>query len=188
MGEVEVHALRHVTLAFEESHFTVLLGPSGSGKSTLLNIDAPVGLRTVFAPCASLARRRSGTSAAASSRPCSRAPFVRPPPTLVSGKGRFVTLSPGTRLGPYEIPAAIGACGIGEVYRATDTALGRQVAIKVLPEAFAHDAERLARFEREARTLAVLNHPNIAQPRLVLDLNAEVNVESGGNFTVSADG
>src|SRR5215813_8467985 len=72
-------------------------------------------------------------------------------------------LGPGTRLRPYEIVAAIGAGGMGEVYRATDTNLGRQVAIKVLPEAFAQDAERLARFEREAKTLAALNHPNIAQ-------------------------
>jgi len=72
-------------------------------------------------------------------------------------------LSAGTRLGPYEIQVAIGAGGMGEVYRATDTTLGRQVAIKVLPDAFARDAERLARFEREARTLASLNHPYIAQ-------------------------
>ena len=73
-----------------------------------------------------------------------------------------MTLSLGARIGPYEVVAAIGAGGMGEVYRATDTHLGRDVAIKVLPEAFAHDAERLARFEREARTLAALNHPNIA--------------------------
>src|SRR6266705_2538611 len=72
-------------------------------------------------------------------------------------------LGPGTRLGPYEILSALGAGGMGEVYRATDTTLGRQVAIKVLPEAFAQDAERLARFEREAKTLAALNHPHIAQ-------------------------
>src|SRR5580765_4854300 len=71
-------------------------------------------------------------------------------------------LGPGVRLGPYEIVSAIGAGGMGEVYRATDTNLGRQVAIKVLPEAFAQDAERVARFEREAKTLASLNHPNIA--------------------------
>ena len=72
-------------------------------------------------------------------------------------------LGPGTRLGPYEILSALGAGGMGEVWRATDTTLGRQVAIKVLPEAFAQDAERLARFEREAKTLAALNHPHIAQ-------------------------
>jgi serine/threonine-protein kinase len=71
-------------------------------------------------------------------------------------------LVPGTRLGPYTIAEAVGAGGMGEVYRATDSNLGRDVAIKVLPEAFAHDSERLARFEREARTLASLNHPHIA--------------------------
>ena len=71
-------------------------------------------------------------------------------------------LGPGTRLGPYEIVAAIGAGGMGEVYKATDTNLGRQVAIKVLPDAFAQDAERVARFQREATALASLNHPDIA--------------------------
>jgi serine/threonine-protein kinase len=73
-----------------------------------------------------------------------------------------MSLNPGTRLGSYEIVSAIGAGGMGEVYRATDTNLGRQVAIKVLPDAFAQDPERVARFEREAKTLASLNHPNIA--------------------------
>src|SRR5260370_33600622 len=69
---------------------------------------------------------------------------------------------PGKRLGPYEIVSAIGAGGMGEVYQAHDTKLGRDVAIKVLPEAFAHDPERLSRFQREAKMLASLNHPNIA--------------------------
>jgi serine/threonine-protein kinase len=71
-------------------------------------------------------------------------------------------LSAGTRLGPYEILSALGAGGMGEVYRARDTKLDRAVAIKILPEAFAADTERIARFEREAKTLASLNHPNIA--------------------------
>ena len=72
-----------------------------------------------------------------------------------------MALEPGTILGPYEVTAKIGEGGMGEVYRATDTSLDRQVAIKVLPDAFASDAERLARFEREAKVLASLNHPNI---------------------------
>ena len=70
--------------------------------------------------------------------------------------------SPGSRIGPYEIVASLGAGGMGEVYRARDTRLDRAVAIKILPEAFALDPERLARFEREAKTLASLNHPHIA--------------------------
>src|SRR5579864_8731773 len=72
-------------------------------------------------------------------------------------------LSSGTTLGHYEILAPIGAGGMGEVYRARDTKLKRDVAIKVLPEAFARDPERMARFQREAEVLASLNHPNIAQ-------------------------
>lgn len=72
-------------------------------------------------------------------------------------------LPAGTRIGPYEITAPIAAGGMGEVYRARDTRLDRHVAVKILPELFAADPERLARFEREARTLASLNHPGIAQ-------------------------
>ena len=71
-------------------------------------------------------------------------------------------LTPGSRLGPYAIDSPLGAGGMGQVYRATDVHLSRQVAIKVLPDAFADDEERLARFDREAKTLAALNHPNIA--------------------------
>ncbi len=73
-----------------------------------------------------------------------------------------MTLAPGTRLGVYEIHSALGAGGMGEVYRARDTRLQRDVALKILPDAFAADADRLARFEREAQMLASLNHPNIA--------------------------
>jgi eukaryotic-like serine/threonine-protein kinase len=73
-----------------------------------------------------------------------------------------VSLAPGTRLGPYEITGQIGVGGMGEVYRAKDLKLGREVAIKTLPEQFAEDADRLARFEQEAKLLASLNHPNIA--------------------------
>ena len=87
---------------------------------------------------------------------------------------------PGTRLGPYEVVIAIGAGGMGEVYRGRDSKLGRDVALKVLPAAFTSDPERMARFEREARLLAALNHPNIAHiygleessgvPALVMEL------------------
>src|ERR1700675_1691954 len=73
-----------------------------------------------------------------------------------------MTIAAGTHLGSYEVVAQIGAGGMGEVYQAHDTKLGRDVAIKVLPEAFAHDPERLSRFQREAKRLASLNHPNIA--------------------------
>src|ERR1700674_1285430 len=72
-----------------------------------------------------------------------------------------MALTSGTRLGPYEIQSPLGAGGMGEVYRARDTRLGRDVAIKVLPEALARDADRLRRFEQEARTIAALSHPNI---------------------------
>src|SRR6266850_8020789 len=91
-----------------------------------------------------------------------------------------MSLSAGTRLGPYEIQSALGVGGMGEVYRARDTKLNREVAIKVLPDSLVHDPERLARFSREAQTLAALNHPNIAHihgfedstgvPALVMEL------------------
>ncbi len=70
-------------------------------------------------------------------------------------------LPPGMRLGPYEVVASIGAGGMGDVYRARDTRLGRDVAVKVLPSEFAADPERLGRFEQEARAVAALNHPNV---------------------------
>ncbi|MEQ1758732.1 MAG: protein kinase, partial [Vicinamibacterales bacterium] len=73
-----------------------------------------------------------------------------------------MALTTGSRIGPYEIGGSLGAGGMGEVYRATDTNLKRQVAIKVLPAAVAGDTERLARFQREAEVLAALNHPHIA--------------------------
>src|SRR6201984_1612381 len=73
-----------------------------------------------------------------------------------------MSIAPGTKLSSYEVTVQIGAGGMGEVYQAHDTKLGRDVAIKVLPEAFAHDAQRLSRFQREAKMLAALNHANIA--------------------------
>ena len=91
-----------------------------------------------------------------------------PGPELVRGTHRArprplaMSLTPGTTLGPYAVTAKIGEGGMGEVYRARDTKLDRDVALKVLPEAFTQDPDRLARFEREAKVLASLNHPNIA--------------------------
>lgn len=81
-----------------------------------------------------------------------------------------MTLSPGTRLGPYEIVAPLGAGGMGEVYRARDPRLGRDVAIKVLPAEFARDEERMRRFTREARAAGSLQHPNIVT---VFDIGTE---------------
>src|SRR5262245_16551475 len=74
-----------------------------------------------------------------------------------------MSLTPGTRIGPYEVVGSLGAGGMGEVYRAHDAKLGRDVALKLLPAEFARDPERLARFDREAQVLASLNHPHIAQ-------------------------
>src|SRR5947207_5225245 len=73
-----------------------------------------------------------------------------------------LALTTGTRLGVYEVTAQIGEGGMGQVYRARDTKLNRDVALKLLPDAFASDPDRLARFTREAQTLASLNHPHIA--------------------------
>lgn len=89
-----------------------------------------------------------------------------------------MALSSGTKVGPYEIQSSLGAGGMGEVYRARDVRLGRDVAIKVLPEALAKDADRLRRFEQEARTIASLNHPNILG---VFDVGAH----NGAPFLVS---
>ncbi|MGA9307988.1 MAG: protein kinase [Candidatus Sulfotelmatobacter sp.] len=89
-----------------------------------------------------------------------------------------MALTSGTKLGPYEIVSPVGAGGMGEVYRARDTRLGRDVAIKVLPEALAHDADRLRRFEQEARTIAALNHPNL------LGIH-DIGVHDGAPFLVS---
>ena len=86
----------------------------------------------------------------------------------------IVSLTAGTRLGVYEIAALIGEGGMGQVYRATDTKLKRQVAIKILPASVAADAERLARFQREAEVLASLNHPQIA---------GIFGLEEGGGFS-----
>src|SRR5271163_281370 len=89
-----------------------------------------------------------------------------------------MSLTPGTKLGPYEIIAPVGAGGMGEVYRAKDTRLGRDVALKILPESFARDVDRLRRFEQEARAVAALNHPNILAIH-------DIGEQSGSPFLVS---
>ncbi len=81
--------------------------------------------------------------------------------------------SAGTRLGPYEILSSIGAGGMGEVYRARDPRIGREVAVKILPSHFTNDPERLGRFEREARAAGALNHPNILS---IYDIGTENSV------------
>src|ERR1700719_824933 len=93
-----------------------------------------------------------------------------------------MSLSVGERLGPYEVLAPIGAGGMGEVYRAKDTKLKRDVALKVLPEAFASDPERMARFQREAEVLASLNHPNIAHIYGVEDRALVMELVEGENL------
>ena len=80
-----------------------------------------------------------------------------------------MSVAPGARVGPYEVIESLGAGGMGEVYRARDARLGRDVALKILPAVFASDPDRLARFDREARTLAALNHPHIAHVHGVED-------------------
>src|ERR1017187_1959414 len=94
-----------------------------------------------------------------------------------------MSLAPGTRLGPFEILAPIGAGGMGEVYRAKDTKLKREVALKVLPDSFARDPERMARFQREAEMLASLNHRNIAQIYGVEDRALVMELVEGGTLS-----
>jgi serine/threonine protein kinase len=74
-----------------------------------------------------------------------------------------MSLAAGSRVGPYEIRSALGAGGMGEVYRARDARLGRDVAVKILADSFLHDPDRIARLQREAQALGALNHPHIAQ-------------------------
>src|SRR5690242_14038969 len=83
-----------------------------------------------------------------------------------------MALTPGTKLGPYEVQSSLGAGGMGEVYRALDSRLDRTVAIKILPSELAPDAERVRRFEQEARATAALNHPNILA---VYDINSRAD-------------
>ncbi len=95
-----------------------------------------------------------------------------------------MTLPVGIRFGPYEVVNLLGEGGMGQVYRARDTALGRDVALKILPELFAADADRLARFEREAQALASLNHPNIAQVYAIETIPAGPTSAQGGRAIV----
>ncbi len=90
-----------------------------------------------------------------------------------------MVLDDGSRLGPYAVTAKIGEGGMGEVYRARDTKLDRDVALKVLPQAFTDDPDRLARFEREAKVLASLNHPNIGHIYGLEDSEGTKDVAAG---------
>ena len=94
-----------------------------------------------------------------------------------------MSLTPGTRLGPYEIVAAIGVGGMGEVYRARDTRLDRIVAVKVLPEHVAADPELRQRFEREAKTLAALSHPHICP---VFDVRSQDPSTGSGQRSITS--
>ncbi len=93
-----------------------------------------------------------------------------------------MALTSGTKLGPYEVLSPLGAGGMGEVYRAKDTRLGREVALKILPELFASEPERLRRFEQEARAVAALNHPNILA---IHDIGAQGEGANAVPFLVS---
>src|SRR5262249_4471671 len=106
--------------------------------------------------------RRQGTRKSGRAKPGNEA--LADPRAARPGRIRYIRRMPlaaGTRLGPYEISAPLGAGGMGEVYRARDTRLGRDVAVKVLPASLTGSAEVRARFEREARTVSSLNHPHI---------------------------
>src|SRR5215471_14067646 len=92
-----------------------------------------------------------------------RGNYSRSPNCASDNSVRFMSIMPGSRIGPYTVTAPIGEGGMGVVYSARDTLLQRQVALKLLPDHFAGDADRVNRFEREAQVLASLNHPNIAQ-------------------------
>ncbi len=94
-------------------------------------------------------------------------------------------LTPGTTLGPYKVTAKIGEGGMGEVWQARDTKLDRDVALKVLPEAFTSDPDRLARFEREAKVLASLNHPNIGS---IYGLEEQDGVRAGAGAGAASGG
>ena len=98
---------------------------------------------------------------------------------MSSAGKRPVTLSNGTRIGPYEVVAPLGAGGMGEVYRARDSRLGREVALKVLPQAFAADEEYMVRFKREAQLLACLDHPNIDRRRVAFSSDSVLHANIG---------
>ncbi len=128
-----------------------------SGKVARRLVQPGQRVETKAAPARHRIDGVGGSSDVGAGRPPHAAPrAVRPynPVTLA--------LSPGDRLGVYEVTASIGAGGMGQVWRARDTKLNRDVALKVLPDSFAKDPDRIARFTREAQTLAALNHPNIA--------------------------
>src|SRR5436190_14701376 len=115
----------------------------------------------VLPPCGRNASRSRRDQSGIASRPVRRQRSPQEPSDNLRSGHREMVIAAGSRLGPYEIVSPLGAGGMGEVYRAKDPRLGREVAIKVLPASLAHDAERLRRFEHEARSASALNHPNI---------------------------
>ena len=129
-------------------------------------LDRPAGERApcLAEACAGDETLRREIEALLGAPATADSPFAQPAAMMAGGAASRPATSPlaGRRLGAYLLDARIGAGGMGEVYRARDTRLGRDVAIKILPDAFVADPDRLARFEREARALAALNHPNIA--------------------------
>src|SRR5882762_4641581 len=116
---------------------------------------------TTSPACSSCGPRRARSSATGSDSFVRKDKSYRQPSVSAGIIHATVALTSGTKLGPYEIVAPLGAGGMGEVYRARDSKLGREVALKLLPPLFTADADRVARFKREAQLLASLNHPHI---------------------------
>jgi uncharacterized repeat protein (TIGR01451 family) len=146
--------------AFASPTLTWNVGSLAASTSASCNLTVRVAQEGAIANTATATANEGDPSTADNT---SQATFTAAASVQVPTLGGAGSIAPGTRLGPYEITAKLGAGGMGEVWKAKDFQLGREVALKVLPEGFTADPERLARFEREAKLLAQLNHPNIAQ-------------------------